>query len=56
MVGPRPKPPPQLLLSRQTALALQGRVVFLPREHTAQLKRRGVGVGKGLVVKQSRAG
>lgn len=30
-----------------------GEVVFLPREHIAQLKRRGVGVGKGLVVKQT---
>lgn len=34
-------------------MTLQGRVVFLPREPTAQLKRRGVGVGKGLVVKQT---
>lgn len=27
--------------------------VFLPRKHIAQLKRCGVGVGKGLVVKQT---
>lgn len=51
-VRPRPKPLPQLLLTRQIALGWGGGV-FLPREHITQLKRHEIGVGKELVVRQT---